>query len=381
MKYFLRKIVSVSLASLIVIGSACAFLPSYAHAATSSDTITLRVCNWEEYIDEGDWDETIDLESGDIKGENSMVADFEDWYYKTYGKKVKVEYSCLGTNEELYNMLTLGDEYDLVCPSEYMIMKLMSEDRLEPFSNDFYDKNIKENYYSRGVSPFIKNMFDSNEINGEAWSRYAAGYMWGITGIIYNPDAVSKEEASTWTIINNSRFKRQITIKDNVRDSMFAAIGAIKSDKLTSKSFLASKDYKEKLAQEMNDTSDDTIKEVMSYFEATFKDILTSNEMSVMKENIMALNNKTEIKTAVSRRLNGVTSKDLYHLARNIGKRLGCSNMQIAHFIKKSFQLMLEDTEILTISSKLTCNEGRFTIKIIPIGTPLVAQSLPLSKD
>lgn len=41
---------------------------------------------------------------------------------------------------------------------------------------------------------------------------------------------------------------------------------------------------------------------------------------------------------------------------------------------------MLEDTEILTISSKLTCNEGRFTIKIIPIGTPLVAQSLPLSK-
>ena len=111
------------------------------------------------------------------------------------------------------------------------------------------------------------------------------------------------------------------------------------------------------------------------------QDILTSNEMSVMKENIMALNNKTEIKTAVLRRLNGVTSKDLYHLARNIGKRLGCSNMQIAHFIKKSFQLMLEDTEILTISSKLTCNEGRFTIKIIPIGTPLVAQSLPFSKD
>lgn len=32
MKYFLRKVVSVSLASLIVIGSACAFLPSYAHA-------------------------------------------------------------------------------------------------------------------------------------------------------------------------------------------------------------------------------------------------------------------------------------------------------------------------------------------------------------
>lgn len=38
-------------------------------------------------------------------------------------------------------------------------------------------------------------------------------------------------------IISNDKFKRQITIKDNVRDSMFAAVGAIKSDKLLSSSF------------------------------------------------------------------------------------------------------------------------------------------------
>ena len=70
-------------------------------ASAAEDTIVLRVCNWEEYIDEGGWDkeDTIDLESGDIIGENSMVSDFEDWYYQTYGKKVKVQYSCLGDNE------------------------------------------------------------------------------------------------------------------------------------------------------------------------------------------------------------------------------------------------------------------------------------------
>ena len=69
--------------------------------------VTLRVCNWEEYIDLGGWDEeeTIDLESGDIIGENSMVEDFEEWYYETYGVKVNVEYSTFGTNEDLYNML------------------------------------------------------------------------------------------------------------------------------------------------------------------------------------------------------------------------------------------------------------------------------------
>ena len=122
--------------------------------ASDSDTIILRVCNWEEYIDTGDWDEAIELDSGEIKGENSIVKDFEDWYYQIYGKKVVVEYSTVGTNEELYNMLTLGDEYDLICPSEYMIMKLMADGWLEPFSEQFFDKNVTENYYTRGVSPW-----------------------------------------------------------------------------------------------------------------------------------------------------------------------------------------------------------------------------------
>ena len=56
-----------------------------------------------------------------------MITLFEQWYEQTYGEKVQVEYSTFGTNEDLYNQMTLGDTFDLVCPSEYMIMKLMSE--------------------------------------------------------------------------------------------------------------------------------------------------------------------------------------------------------------------------------------------------------------
>ena len=93
-----------------------------------------------------------------------------------------------------------------------MIMKLMAEGWLEPFSDDFYDKNIKENYYARGVSPFIEEVFNENKIDGESWSRYAAGYMWGITGIVYNPELVTRDEASTWHIIDNEKFRRQITM-------------------------------------------------------------------------------------------------------------------------------------------------------------------------
>ena len=236
---------------------------------TSAKEVTLRVCNWEEYIDLGDWDEdeTIDLESGDIIGENSMVKDFEEWYYETYGVKVKVEYSTFGTNEDLYNMLTLGDVYDLVCPSEYMIMKLMAEDRLVPLSDHFFDETDENNYYSKGVSPYIRNIFENNEINGETWGKYAAGYMWGLTGIVYNPEEVSEEDARSWKILDNPDYKRQVTIKDNVRDSYFAAVGALKSDLLTSDSFRNDPDYRQKLVDEMNDTSPETIQAVQDYLQ------------------------------------------------------------------------------------------------------------------
>ena len=235
----------------------------------TGEKVVLRICNWEEYIDLGDWDEeeTIDLDSGDIIGENSMVDDFEDWYLRTFGIDVDVEYSTFGTNEDLYNMLTLGDVYDLVCPSEYMFMKLIDEGLLVPLSDSFYDESISTNYYVKGLSPYIRKVLDGHDINGESWSKYAAGYMWGITGIVYNPDEVTHEEASTWSILDNPKFRRRVTIKDNVRDSYFAAIGALKKDLLTSEEFLNDPDYAAKLEAEMNDVSPEAIAKVQDYLQ------------------------------------------------------------------------------------------------------------------
>ena len=263
---FVRKFIACALAGAV--SMPLILNPVCVRAAESEEkAVTLRVCNWEEYIDLGDWDETIDLESGDIIGENSMVEDFEEWYYETYGKRVNVEYSTFGTNEDLYNMLTLGDVYDIVCPSEYMFMKLMAEGMLVPLSDEFFDKTDENNYYTRGVSPYIREVFENHEINGESWAKYAAGYMWGITGIVYNPEVVSEEEASTWQILNNPKFKRQVTIKDNVRDSYFAAVGALKHDLLTSPEFRADPNYKQRLEEEMNDVSPETIKTVQDYLQ------------------------------------------------------------------------------------------------------------------
>lgn len=287
------KVAAVSVAALLGVGAAAGGIKGRAVLASESEagsgletagakgsngkgenakdgTVVLRVCNWEEYIDLGDWDEDelIELENCDIFGENPLYEDFEEWYYEEYGVKVRVEYSCFGTNEELYNMLTIGDVYDLVCPSDYMIMKLMAEGALIPYSEAFLNEEDTENYYVRGAAPFIKEAFAENKINGEAWDRYAACYMWGVTGMLYNPEEVSRQEASTWTILNNDKFFRQITVKDNVRDTMFAAMGAIKADKLLSTDFINNPNYHENLKAEMNDVSPETIAELQEYIQA-----------------------------------------------------------------------------------------------------------------
>ena len=232
--------------------------------AATNNTIVLRIANWEEYIDQGDWgeDEEIDLDSERITSKNGLVSDFEEWYFNTYGKNVEVEYSTFGTNEDLYSKLILGETYDIVCPSEYMFSKLLKEDLLQPLSKDFFDSSNKFNYYMKGVAPFIKEIFDRNMIDGKPWSAYAACYMWGTMGIVYNPEEVSEDDISSWDILANPEYAKRITIKDSVRESYFPALAILNRDLLLTKEFRESKDYSENLAKALNDTSPETIEKV-----------------------------------------------------------------------------------------------------------------------
>ena len=277
------------------------------------DVITLRVYNWEEYIDEGGektfiFDELHELdENGDpLLDENGdhihiesdivdddykawyeetmghalseegprILDDFCEWYERTYGQKIQVEYSTFGTNEDMYNEIILGNEYDLLCPSDYMIMKLAAEGRLEKYDETFFDETIPENYYVRNDSPFIAEKFATNaglEIRSDPdggaiyWQDYAAGYMWGTTGFVYNPAALEAAgiaedtlETLGWDVFTDSRFKSKITAKDNVRDTYFAALGVTYQDELLSLD-RAADDYIPKLTAIFNATDDGTI--------------------------------------------------------------------------------------------------------------------------
>lgn len=234
-----------------------------------TDAVVLRVANWEEYMDEGGWPEedAIELEDTTVWGREPMIEEFEEWYEETYGQEVQVEYSTFGTNEDLYNQLSIGDTFDVVCPSEYMIMKLLQEGEVCPFSEGFFDASNEENMYIRGVSPYIQDMLSSQEIDGKSLEKYAACFMWGTLGFVYVPDAVSPEEAKDWNLLRNRKYYKQVTTKDSIRDCYFAAAAMALQEELLQEGYRSAQDYKQRLSEQLNDTSQgmvDTIEELLT---------------------------------------------------------------------------------------------------------------------
>lgn len=262
----MKKMISAVLAATL--------LSSSFVALTACDNRpVLKVANWADYIDEGG-DGSID------ENNQALYEDFEEWYKETTGKEIRVEYIRVQDNETLYNQMETGDKFDLICPSEYMIMKLAAEDKLEELPDSFYDTSVETNYYAKNVSPFIKDTFDSNEINGKAWSKYAAGYMWGTTGFVFNPELVDENDVKTWNVFTNQKYNKKITAKDNVRDSYFAGLGMYyENDIKALKTKLDNgeidlTEYQKQLSELMNDTSETTMTAVQELLIQMKKNIL-----------------------------------------------------------------------------------------------------------
>ncbi len=254
---YIRNLLSAALTAGLFLLAGC--------GQSEESAVILRVANSEEYIDEGGWDEEerIELEDGtSIIGTNSMIDDFEQWYKETYGMEVRVEYSAYGTNEELYNQMSLGNTFDVVCPSEYMIMKLMGEGRLQPFSDDFFDRSDKRNYYIRGLSPYIDDIFHQLKQGDQELSRYGAGYMWGVMGIVYNPQKVSREAVKHWDMLLDPAYHKQITMKDSVRDSYFVGLGILHEEELLDPALVQSSGYSDTISRWLNDTGQETVDKV-----------------------------------------------------------------------------------------------------------------------
>jgi spermidine/putrescine transport system substrate-binding protein len=146
------------------------------------------------------------------------------------------------------------EDYDLVCPSDYIIERMLREDLLLPIDRDFGNT---PNYIDSNLAPYIRSCFDKMEGCGKNANDYSVGYMWGTTGILYNAKYVTDEEASTWDVLRNPKFADKIFIKDSARDVFSQIIIYLRRDDLAA--------GKVTLDELMHDSSDEALAAVEAY--------------------------------------------------------------------------------------------------------------------
>ena len=170
------------------------------------DTVTLYVYNWGEYMSDGS-EGTLDV--------NEM---FEEWYYETYGVKVKVNCSTYSSNESMYAKLSSGSvHYDVVVPSDYMIERMIAEDMLAElnYENIPHIGNIHPDFFGPDA---IYDYYDPD-------NKYAVPYMYGMIGIIYNTTMVEADDPSlgSWQLMWDERHQGNILQFNNSRDAFGTA--------------------------------------------------------------------------------------------------------------------------------------------------------------
>lgn len=170
-------------------------------------TTVLYVYNWGEYISDG---------SEDSYDSN---AAFEQWYYETYGEKVKVNYSTYSSNESLYAKLSSGSvNYDVICPSDYMIERMIAEDMLAPLDYSNIE-NAATNLRSEFFGPDAKfDAYDQGNV-------YSVPYFYGMIGIIYNTSMVpeDEEDIGSWSLMWDPDYTGNILQFNNSRDAFGTA--------------------------------------------------------------------------------------------------------------------------------------------------------------
>ncbi len=188
-----KKMIALCLALVMVMAIALT-------ACGSSDTLTLNVYNWGEYISDGSEDSF------------DTIKEFEKWYQETYGTKVKVNYSTYASNEDMYSKLSSGAvSYDVIIPSDYMIARMASEGMLLPL--DF--ENIP-NY--KQIDESFKGLYYDPE------NQYSVPYTYGIVGIIYNANVVDQADIGSWDLMWNEKYAGNILQYNNSRDAFGTAM-------------------------------------------------------------------------------------------------------------------------------------------------------------
>lgn len=257
--------------SLLVLTVGCVSLMLSSCGGDQKRMGILKVYNWGDYIDE------------------DLIPEFEAWYEEQTGESVEVIYQTFDINEVMLAKIENGQaDFDVVCPSEYIIERMMRNDMLLPiitpeFEQEINDKDI--NYFDC-VSPYIREQFSLLEApEGKDPNDYSVGYMWGTTGILFNKNYVTAEEALTWDLMFDKRLKDKIFVKDAFRDVYSPMLIYAKTLEARAAGELAEDEYLDlaTIRELMYDSSDESIALVESYLKR-MKELVAGWEADFGKE-------------------------------------------------------------------------------------------------
>lgn len=126
---------------------------------------------------------------------------------------IHVVYEEYETNEIMYPKIHSGAiAYDVVCPSDYMIQRMVESDLLAEinFDNIPNISNIDPTYLDQSRSFDPKN-------------QYSVPYCFGTVGILYNKTMID-EPVKSWDILWDEKYEDNILMQDSVRDAFAVAL-------------------------------------------------------------------------------------------------------------------------------------------------------------
>lgn len=163
----------------------------------------LKIYNWADYIGEG------------------VLEDFQAYYKEQTGENLRIVYQTFDINEVMLTKIEKGHEdFDAVCPSEYIIERMLKKHLLLPINMVFaHSPN-----YMNDISPFIRAQINKLSQPGELASRYAVCYMWGTAGLLYNRASVPDADVQSWSCLWDKKYAGKILMKDSYRDAYGTAL-------------------------------------------------------------------------------------------------------------------------------------------------------------
>lgn len=175
---------------------------------------TLVVYNWGEYIANENDTYTVAGEDYEI---TDVIADFEAAY-----PQYDVVYRTFDDNEKMYPVLE-KESFDVVVPSDYMVVRLLREGKLQPL--DFSKLPNVAQY----LDPKLKTLqFDADQAISEQVYSYAVPYFYCTVGMIYNQDELgeitSQDPKVVWQTLLDPQYEGRIGMYNSMRESIGMAL-------------------------------------------------------------------------------------------------------------------------------------------------------------